>query len=383
MKVAILTLPLHSNYGGNLQAYAMIQVLIKLGHQVTFVRRLNNRKLFYLWPLRILKRLIWRILGLTKEPILKEFKDNRDFLITNHYAKKFIDQKIIPVSRDCFSSSDLRNLFLEYDFDAVIIGSDQVWRPAYTPDILDYFLGFLPKSMNVRKISYAASFGTDEWLFDGQKTEKCGALLRQFDSVSVRERSAVDICLNRFHVHAEHVLDPTMLLSKTDYLSLVSKNDLVKNNYRNVSYVLDENAEVDHVLQQIDTFLGGTLVKINSRIENKSAPLVERIAPPVEGWISSLFNCNFIVTDSFHACVFSILFNKQFVVFSNSSRGAARFDSLLSLFNLNSRIITNMDDFEQVYSDEIDWNSVNDRVSELRETSLQYLKSSLSSRRGD
>src|SRR5699024_10497178 len=107
-------------------------------------------------------------------------------------------------------------------FDALIVGSDQIWRPNYTPNIFHYFLNFAKSDQ--LKLAYAASFGTDEFLFSEEQTEICKALLQKFKAVSVREDSGVELCRRYFGCQAEHLVDPVFLLTKAHYRKLMSQD---------------------------------------------------------------------------------------------------------------------------------------------------------------
>ncbi|MAR00210.1 MAG: hypothetical protein CMI00_06685 [Oceanospirillaceae bacterium] len=377
MKVAVLTLPLHTNYGGNLQAYALMETLKLLECEPLFIRRAKERRSLKSWCVILLKRFIKCLKVRSFESLLPEFKESRETPFTNYYSEIFIKDWIIPSSVPIRSSGQLADVILESKMDAVIVGSDQVWRPSYAPNIYDYFLGFLSENKSIKKITYAASFGTRDWLFDTLQTERCSHLLREFDSVSVREDSAVTMCQERFGVIARHVLDPTMLIPLSLYRNVVTDKDLVKYNYSSISYVLDEADDVGRLMDHIDNYFNGELIRINSRIENKDAPLVERIAPSVSSWLASFMNSEYVVTDSFHACVFSILFNKKFFVYCNPKRGKSRFESLLKMFDLESRMISSIEDFDGIVEQEIDWSGVNQQVSLERENSLSYLRGAL------
>lgn len=107
--------------------------------------------------------------------------------------------------------------------DAIIVGSDQVWRPDYSSCQPNYFLDFLPKDSKIRRISNAASFGGDNWDWSTELTARCAKLLQLFDAVSVREASGVRLCKEHFNVGAVNVLDPTMLLDPEDYIAIIGK----------------------------------------------------------------------------------------------------------------------------------------------------------------
>lgn len=106
-------------------------------------------------------------------------------------------------------------------------------------------------------------------------------------------------------------------------------------------------------------------------------PATERIQPAVETWLRGFHDANFVVTDSFHACVFSIIFNKPFIAIGNLGRGMTRFTSLLNRFGLQSRLIADSDKTNFEMPSDIDWDKVNTVLEESRKVSLQYLKNAL------
>ena len=338
MRIGILTLPLHTNYGGILQAYALQTVLEWMGHDVVVIDTPNVKPSPSLMTLckRIIKRLLGKHVG-----VIYEWKHNKEYPIISQHTQPFVDKYI---HRKIVSSpTELQ----EKDFDAIVVGSDQIWRPKYYGKIENAYLSFA-KKWNIKRIAYAASFGTDDWEYTHKQTIECGNLLKMFDAVSVRESSAVNLCKEHFGVDVQHVLDPTMLLDKEDYIRLIEAANTPKSKGTLLNYILDETPEKRTLIEQIAKDKGLVPFRVNSRVEDHNAPLEERIQPPVEQWLRGFYDAEFVVTDSFHACVFSILFNKPFVVIGNKERGMARFNSLLRLFNLESRIIVNFDDFKSL-----------------------------------
>ena len=210
-------MPLHSNYGGILQSYALQTVLRRMGHEpVTLdidpyiVHSLPWWKAIYKYPSRAIKKL-WR----PRTVIMRERKYNMDDKVIQKYTRQFVDRYIHRVLLQ--DAGTLRN----DGYGAIVVGSDQVWRPRYFKgDIRDAFLRFA-KDWDVKRIAYAASFGTDEWEFTPEQTSDCAELLGRFDAVSVREDSGVGLCRKYLHTEAQHVLDPTMLLSAGDYTELI------------------------------------------------------------------------------------------------------------------------------------------------------------------
>ena len=119
------------------------------------------------------------------------------------------------------------------------------------------------------------------------------------------------------------------------------------------------------------------IVRVNSKVEDITAKLEERIQPYVEQWLCGFYDADFVVTDSFHACVFSIIFNKPFIVCGNKKRGSARFLSLLSSFNLLDRYITDGINLSEVLDKTIDWSEINKKKENLKSFSWSFLNQSL------
>lgn len=370
MKIGILTLPLHTNYGGNLQAYALMTVLKKMGHEAWMIDRAKNKVPFKKWFTPLLKQLIKK--HVLRRAIYIDGTKQKELLAQN--ITPFLSKYIQPSTKTFHSSSELENI-AEYNFDACIVGSDQVWRPQYTPNIEDYFFQFI-NSDKIKKISYAASFGVDAWEFSDEETTTCSSLLKKFSAVAVREDSAVKMCKEKFDVDATHVLDPTMLLEVSDYVKLISGAG--KSDGDLLVYVLDESREKELVMNAIISKFGYKAFKTNTPIDDTTIPHSLRIAPSIEGWVRGFYDAKFVLTDSFHACVFSILFNKPFIVYGNKSRGMVRFKSLLSMFSLEDRLITSLEEFnDQKLNATIDWPKVNLTLQKHKKFSNDFLASAL------
>ena len=373
MRIGILTLPLHTNYGGILQAYALQTVLERMGHEVVILDKGQHRhlplwKMPYSYPKRIFKKYI---LGKKSERIFFEYWYNRTYPIVSQHTQKFINTYMhVELVANL-------NLLNEKDFDAIVVGSDQIWRVYYYPQIENGFLAFAKDWKHVKRIAYAPSFGIDEWEYSEEQTRKCRQLVQKFDAVSVREVSGVKLCREHLGVEAKHVLDPTMLLDKEDYLYLISRAEVVRHSNTLLQYVLDKNEEIRVLIQAVAQDKHLDVVCANSKVEDYTASLDERIQPPVEQWLAGFCDADFVVTDSFHACVFSIIFNKPFIVIGNKKRGYIRFQSLLSMFGLSNRLVTTKDEALVAMRESIDWEMVNKKRSELREQSIDYLQSSL------
>lgn len=377
MKIAVLTLRLHSNYGGILQAYALMHILKQLGHEPYLVNHqyFMKRNRFSLCFIYVKNAIQKYLLGHKNVEIFQEKRHRKEYEIVCKNTRMFVEKHIFPKTAFVCTEYDWKRLQDEYGFDAYVVGSDQVWRPAYVKHIEYFFLSFLDATA-VKRIAYAASFGTQEWTFSEKQTALCRKLLKKFDAVSVREADAVNLCKSYFGVEAVQVLDPTMLLSKEDYRKLLPKGMELKSDVDLLVYLLDANELKKEVVSWVEQQKKTKGVWINNpKSENKKLSYEDRVAPPVENWLSGFFSARYVVTDSFHACVFSILFHIPFWAIGNSSRGLTRFHSLLSLFGLENRLLDENDAIPSlVFDDEIDWAGVDRKLQEMRDHSVAFFK---------
>ena len=228
------------------------------------------------------------------------------------------------------------------------------------------FLAFA-KDWDIKRIAYAASFGSDEWEYNSEQTRLVAEYIRKFNVVSVREVGGVKMCLTQLKVEAIHVLDPTMLLSKEDYISLIKKAEIKPSKGNLLCYILDETKEKQDIISYVAKHKNLIPFNVNSKVENLDAPIVERIQPPVESWLRGFYDAEFVVTDSFHACVFAILFQKPFVVIGNKGRGMARFHSLLEDFGLQQCLVSSYDEVKFL---DVDW----ERMSAILQEKIIFSK---------
>lgn len=373
MKIGILTLPLHTNYGGILQAYALQTVLERMGHEVVVFDKILPEPSLPLWkcPFVYSKRLVNKLLGRKDDIVFLEKYVSKIKPIIQQNTNKFIKNYIHRVSFKTFAKIPNANTF-----NAIIVGSDQVWRPIYFGEdhVDDAFLAFA-RGWNIKRIAYAASFGVDKWEYSPLQTETCKSLLHNFDAISVREESGVKLCRDFFECKAQLVLDPTMLLDKSDYVKIIKTSNVPKSKGNLLVYILDETPDKTELIKKIADKYNLKPFIVGSNSEKIHAPLNERIQPPVEEWLRGFYDAEFVITDSFHACVFAILFEKQFVVIGNKKRGMSRFISLLSLFGLENRLIAENSNVSAV--DYIDFTLLRNRLAELKEKAMSFLYESL------
>lgn len=378
MRIGTLTLTLNNNYGGILQAYALIKVLQDMGHEVMLINQQVGNTPLWKYPLKILKRIILKkILQQKNTIIFYEKITEKEKPVINKKINSFIE-RYLPKTDLFDSDKKLKKGIKQYNLDAIIVGSDQVWRPIFAKKIESFFLSFLEDANITKRISYAASFGTNQWEYSHYKTLICRKLAKKFDAISVREDSAIDLCKKYLHVHPQQVLDPTMLIDSSEYLKLFSKGSTSKINNNLLVYILDETNDKTAVVQFMSQQLSIAPICVNVKTDDYKISLNNRIAPPVEEWVQGFYNAKFVLTDSFHGVAFSILFNKPFIVYGNETRGMARFSSLLSVFDLKNRLITKSKELtEEKLLKEINWDEVNMILRRQREESKKFLFNNL------
>ncbi|HEM6890805.1 TPA: polysaccharide pyruvyl transferase family protein [Providencia rettgeri] len=356
MKIATLTLPLHPNYGAVLQAYALQKALQELGHDVYSINITRS-------SLRTLPR---NIISSIKR-VIKTGKilDNHNY--GNPKFATFIKAEL-NLTKKLYFQKDFYRLDIQ-NFDAYIVGSDQVWRPKYTIDIKRFFLDFIPNDKI--KISYAASFGTEDNEYSIHNINYCKNALKSFKAVSVREKNGIQKCKELFDVLSTHVLDPTLLINSQVYVNLIKKYPSKIPAKKVVCYLLDSNTEKVNIINE--TFSEPYYINENSDDTNKIG-IIE--------WLKLFYESDTIITDSFHGMVFSIIFQKRFVAIGNNARGLDRFVSLLHQLNLNQHLIIDSNLSKEKLLEKAlitpDHNQVQFLLENYRNTSYSFINDNIS-----
>lgn len=369
MKIAILTLTLHTNYGGILQAYALQTILERMGHEVEVLNRpfTPSRTKWKEIPKRIIKKLLGRDVI-----IFSEKKYNKEAPIINKavwdFRKKYIHERIINNLHDV----------KEYDYECIVVGSDQVWRPKYFKQqwktgIEDAYLAFT-KGWNIKRIAYACSFGVDTWEYTDEETAKCREAIKMFDAVSVREDSGIELMKLHLDIDAVQMIDPTMILERKDYELIIGEDSRNQQQYL-LTYILDRNPEKETTVEKYRLAKQIKRFDLNYNQEI-TEPIQRRILPSVGIWLKGFRDACIVLTDSFHGCVFSIIFLRPFAVMKNEGRGISRVDSLLKKFELQSHLINNMDG-HNAYDDFICYDNQDSRIESLRRDAKVYFSISI------
>lgn len=375
MKIGIITFwQSHDNYGQLLQCWALQQYLKQLGHE-PFLIRYSFYKKFTL--LQLARKIAKSILtpSNVKQKEISYVQKNR-IRCFNEFRDKHIKQTEIIYH----SISDLQRNPPEAT--AYIVGSDQIWNPFFLKykHYSAYWLDF--GDDKVKRIAYAASYGTDECPPSLQ-----GKLMRQlarFDAISVREESGIAISAEAGR-QAAHVLDPTLLLSMDDYFTLTANVPARKSPYIYIYSINIANKE-DIRWSEFCTF--ATEQHFSPIVTPASGYLpgrelfedVEYCYATIPQWISLIQHSKLVVTTSFHGVVFSILLHKHFVYFplsGTNSKGNSRVLNLLSKVGLSECVWREKGDYYRIYNLCIDWINVEKCLSDLRLCSYIFLKKGL------
>ena len=234
-----------------------------------------------------------------------------------------------------------------------------------------YFADFAIKA-GIPVISYAASMGKSSFDVTLEQRANISRLLARYKAVSCRERQMIPILKGLGIEHPYCVLDPTLIADPVIYETFTNSSGKNCIAY----YLLDPDETKYGILRQIEQSLN--VQSVNTYLIDTKIPLLRSKYPSVESWLSRIKNACFVVTDSFHGMVFSILFKRDFVVIANKKRGVARFTSLLGQLGLESRIVSTPIEAINLCKCPIDYDIVSKKIASLKKYSLDFLQNSCS-----
>jgi len=336
MKIGTITFHWANNYGAVLQAYALQQFLKNNGYDTEIIDYKPARLYFR----EIIRDVIYNRSNLSKRRKLRKFVKNH-VRISNKVA--YLSNKVSKIS----------------EYDVIICGSDQIWNEwflfnAEKNPCLVYYLGTVGKA--AKRISYAASFGTNV-LMEQTKT-LIQPILEGFSGISVRENTAVEI-LKDINILAIRVCDPTLLLRGEDYRSIFA--DTVVRKRSVFPFVLHKNQDAANEIVRY--------VKRHFNDDLNTEPSLS-----VYEWLKSIDSCDIVVTNSFHATVFSILFHKNFIVLPVDGKDMNdRIITLLDSVGLSSHFCMDKEAVERCIIDKIDWKSIDKYINEIKVASSRWL----------
>jgi hypothetical protein len=367
MKIGIMTFWWSDdNYGQLLQCYALQKYLRDAGHDAYLIRY-DPRNDYGKTPL-------W-------QKILKAFNPIKLFnylkyKLTYTYIEELNKQRNFDGFRNKYIKQS-EKIYLSYqelvdnppDADVYIVGSDQVWNTfnlsvARSMNMLRaYFLDF--GKIKIKRIAYAASFGKERVADDF--IQEISHLLKNFNYISVREKSGLNICRQCGIDTAELVPDPTLLLKADDYRSLyiVEPIQQVKKPYCFL-YMLSNtcNFSIPAVYNWANRKkLAVVYVTGNGRYDNH-----QKVYASIPEWLYYIDHAEYVITNSFHGAVFSLIFKKRFGIISLTGECTElnnRFYSLFEIFCIKERFI---DSSFTVLDKSINWDRVSDTFKMIYNT---------------
>lgn len=377
MKIGVITFWQSSdNYGQQLQCWALQQYLQKEGHHVFLIR--------YDFANRIIGKGIKNKLKRSSAyHFLKNLYVKLKYLLNRQERERgFINfrSENIVMSKDYYGS--LENLKNHSPLcDAYIVGSDQVWSQLLSLEENEvFYLNFGERK--TKKISYAPSFALKE--YPQHLRSKLKEMLRHLDAISVRDDSSVRIC-ESVGVKAPKVVDPTLLLSGIEYDDLLKNTPLCfKKEYAfiySINIKSPEELHFDDLKNYCDRIGIKCIATASSGyIPAKELLPVDYVYPKVGEWIGLIKNASFVVTPSFHGVVFCLIMHTPFIYIplkGSFADGNDRVLSLLSDLSLESCVLHDNKSYEEILSQQVNWNDVDDKIEKMKESSINFLKSSL------
>lgn len=372
MKVEIITRHSVPNYGSLLQSYATQKVIENIGAEVEIINYtrydergknlvnslLNGKK----WNKNFATRTIYKMIQIPNYLIMyKKFKKYRKTFLKEsklEYGNLQELQENIPIA------------------DVYCSGSDQIWGRIGNVDYDEaYFLGFV-NDESKKCIAYSSSFGKEK--IDVNLENKLNELLKKYSDLLVREDTAKEILKRHGFNNVEQVLDPTFLLNRAQWEELANK---YKNKYKKyiLVYQLHDNKKFDKYAKEFSKKTGLKLLRISPSIYHiiRSGKLI--YLPNQYKFLSLFKDAEYVLTDSFHATVFSIIFNKEFINIL-PGKTSTRITSILKLVGLQNRVLDNYNDFSFI-NKKIDFSNCNKKIEIEREKSLKMLKNAIISRK--
>ena len=370
MKIGLITYFIGFNYGGLLQAFATMEVLRMLGHDVTMIY----------YHQRWAKRRSWFRLDswFSKNPVktIERWKYNFQTPKYNYIFGKMIKFHK-PLTR--YYGSDLNYLINNPPiFDCYITGSDQVWNGhCQWNDYAAYFLPFAPEG--AKRISYAASLGGRP--FADADLSQIIELLKKYQFISCREKSSVEYLKSLGFPKVFWAPDPTLLLRADQYQKLLVEAKPCSPGL--VFYVLRKTSKQ---FLELATLIAEQFPKAtNIALEEFRIKNAKNILTSVPEFVQTIKDSQAVFTNSFHGVVFSIIFHKAFVFVKfgeNNFAANDRLDSLLGELHLQERMIeedTTMERVIKLLNTPVDWNKIDSKLDSIREHGLTFLRNALNS----
>ena len=372
MKVGIITFHGSHNHGSMIQAYATQRAIEKIGIESEIINfRMKSQKEYYsLYPMKFGTMRFFRSLCMLPIHMARKKRSEK--------FENFLRNRFLLSGKELANYDDLKSVSEKYDL--YLSGSDQIWSnliPEFKSTEADYtgvyFLDFVNKQK--RKISYASSVGEISYEDLSKKKE----LLESYSCISTREKKGSEIIESITHKEAKVVVDPTFLLHKQEWQSIVQSKPIIKEKYVFL-----------YTLRGIRPGIkwGKHLTKFASRFGLKVvcvSPFFPILVPGVtnlvnvgpEDFLNLIDNAEVVFTDSFHGTAFSINFNKPFYSLNKKDSKDERKLGILKAVGLEKRCIRSFDEIDRISLYDVDYTAVNEKLNLLRNNGFDFLKKAI------
>ena len=385
-KVAIVSCYFKKNYGSMLQAYETQKFLdnegidndtINIDENIDFKKGKSNFYKSQILNFSFIKSKLGMIKLKADKKINKKLGNNLN--IRDKEFEKFKDK--FKLTKPYHTYKEITDDCEKYS--SVVVGSDQLWLPVNV--VADYYtLNWVPD--NVNKVSYATSFGIS--VIPEKYKEKYSAFLKRINYISVREQNACKLVEDLAGRKAELVCDPTLLLNKEEWMEIQQEKSIIDGDYI-LCYFLGKNIEHRKFAERLKEKTGYKIVSLNHSDEyvkysDKFADETPYNVGPGE-FVNLIRNAKYVCTDSFHGTVFSLINNIDFFTFERFSTKNSkvstnsRIYSLLDLVGLQNRLLKGNENVEDVIKQKIDFENVNNKIDNFRNSSKNFLRRSLKS----
>ncbi len=375
--------PDHNNYGTSLQGYATLKKIEQLGYDCEVIQYIKQPTLcqkvgFVASAAKAgyLKTIVNRVIaqrGIKKANYLLDSFKQRTTAVNEYKAKK-----LEPYFHKYIGYRELQTGSLNYD--AVVVGSDQVWTPM---SLYNKYFNLLFVDDSVKKVAYASSFGVSE--IPKSQIKATATYLDRFAQIGVREERGKEIVDSLSKNKAKVVTDPTLLLTREEWTNEISDSRVDEREPYIFVYFLGHNPQSRAAVNELKQKTGYKVITIRHMDEYVEADETFGDEAPYyvdpNDFVKYISQAEYVCTDSFHCSVFSIIFHRQFMTFYRFAQGAkasrnSRIDSLFNVLGINKeRIYTG--EICKTINNSIDYNPVDERLENLRNDSIQFLSDAL------
>lgn len=379
--------PNHNNYGTALQGLATIKVIQSLGYPFRIIRYNKKRSLY---------NIVKTLPGYLRSGVLDVFKQQLRNKKNRYLYPDYVQNTKLRTDKcnafKCKYFEPLCDYYTGWDalsdgsknYDVIFVGSDQVWSP------LSLYAGFYNLMFvdnSVPKFSYSSSFG-QSYIMEHQK-KGVAEFLKKLDVIGVREKRGAEIVKELTGRNATVVADPTLLLSKDEWEDIIKDSKMKINEPYILCYMLGPRKDNREAVTKLGKMLGIKILTFNHMDWYEPADEnfgdINNYTCDCLDFIKLLSNAEFVVTDSFHCSVFSILFHKKFLTLyrlnpSDKKSSHSRIENLLSQMKIENHAIKEVNNITALYktiNEDIDWNIVDGHLDGLKKTSMDFLQKAI------